>query len=326
MTTTAAPVPARGASGPGLRERFSQDISWVLGLRWALILLATAAAFWNTLGAIVIEMDAQTIITYLPAVLILVVIAATGVSWRRGVERPIHDRQTDVIVGVVLLFVSMTIKFLNLRYTDAYLVSHVDLLALWMFVLGSCCLVFGLRPVARYRWVWFLALMVFPVPYRIEVLVLHGGPMASGIVMVAFGAVATGVASARTRVRGLVGASIAAVAGTVGLIGVRTLAPDVRLWVYQTVPAVLAALVACAVLYVDRRRVPHVAWSPLGRPKYPPAVQRVGRPGLVIVAVAVATAFIPIPTFDGTTNTRIDGLDTRPPVLVPSGWVAGQVR
>ncbi|MCF3939414.1 hypothetical protein [Gordonia tangerina] len=325
MTTT-APVPAPAAPQLGLRERISQDVTWILGLRWALVVAATVIAFWNTLGAVVTEMGSQTIITYLPAVMVLVLIAATGVSWRRGEERPIHDRQTDVIAGVVLLFIAMTVKFLNLRYTDAYLVSHVDLLALWVFALGSCALVFGLRPVARYRWVWFLLLMIFPVPYRMEVLVMRGGPVAAGVVMVAFAAAATWVASARTWRRGLVGASIAAVAGTMALFVVRMVFPDVRLWVYQTVPAVAAALAACAVLYVDRRRVSHVAWSPLGREKYRPAVKKVGRPGMLLAAVAIAMAFIPIPTFGDIPNPRIDGLDTRPPMLVPSGWVAGQVR
>ena len=101
MTAT-APVPAPATPRAGLRERISQDVTWILGLRWALVVAATMVAFWNTLGAVVTEMGSQTIITYLPAVLVLVLIAATGVSWRRGEERPIHDRQTDVIAGVVL--------------------------------------------------------------------------------------------------------------------------------------------------------------------------------------------------------------------------------
>ncbi|MEE4025862.1 hypothetical protein V1Y59_22450 [Gordonia sp. PKS22-38] len=326
MTTTAAPVGSPEARGPGLRERFAQNVTLVLAARWALVLVATGVAFWNTLVAVATEMRVQTIITYLPAVLVLVLIAATGISWRRGLERPIHDRQSDVIVGVVLLLISVTVKVLTLRYEDAYLVSHVDLLALWIFVLGCCCLVFGLRPVARYRWAWFLLLMIFPVPYRLEVLLMRGGPVAAGIVMVAFGAAAVGVASARTVRRGLVGAAIAGIGGTVGLVALQVLWSDARLWVYQTVPAVVAALAACAVLYVDRRRQSHMSWTPLGREKYPPAVSRVGRPGLVIAAAAAIMALIPIPDYGNYSNQRIDGLDTRPPMVVPSGWVAGEYR
>ncbi|MEE3853152.1 hypothetical protein VZC37_22635 [Gordonia sp. LSe1-13] len=326
MTTTAAPVGSPEARGPGLRERFAQNVTLVLAARWALVLVATGVAFWNTLVAVANEMREQTIITYLPAVVVLVLYAAIGVSWRRGVERPIHDRQTDVIVGVVLLLIAITVKVLNLRYDDGYLVSHVDLLALWFFVLGCCCLVFGLRPVARYRWVWFLLLMIFPVPYRLEALLLRGGPMAAGLVMVAFGAVATGVAAARTRRRALAGAAMSGTGGLVGLLAVRFLAQDAPTWVYQTVPAVIAALVASAALYIERRREHTVSWRPLGRAKYPPAVSRVGRPGLVVVAAAAMMAFVPIPAYGEYPNPRIDGLDTRPPMVIPSGWVAGEYR
>ncbi|NDZ93537.1 hypothetical protein G3I13_23545 [Streptomyces sp. SID6673] len=297
----------------------------VVAIRWVLILAAAVVAFWHTLDAVIEEMHAYTLITYLPAVVVLVVIAAIGVSWRRGPELPIHDRQTDVIVGTIILIVALTLSLMNLRYSRAYLTTHVDLLGLWMFLLGSSCLMFGLRPVARYRWVWLLLLMIWPVPYRVEVLTFGGGPLVAGGIMVAFGAAATAVATARTPRRGLFGAAIAGAVGAVALIGLRLVFPNASMMAYQTVPAVGAALVASAWLYIDYRRRQGDSWSPLGRAMSPVSVRRVGRPGFLVVVLAVAMFFIPIPSFGQTPNTHIAGLDTRPPVMVPPGWVAGQV-
>ncbi|MYR08467.1 hypothetical protein GTV32_20135 [Gordonia sp. SID5947] len=323
MTTGTAPAAA--VRGPGLRERLAQNPGVVVAVRWGLLLASTAIAFWQTLGAVVDEMRAGTIITYLPAAVILVGIAAVGISWRRATELPIYDRQTDAIVGVVLLLVAISVKVMNLRYPDAYLTSHVDLLALWVFLLGGACMVFGLRPVGRYGWAWLLLLMIFPVPYRMIVLPLGGDSLAAGVVMVLFGAMATGVATGRTRRRGFAGAAIAAAVGVAALIGVRVLFPDAARIVYQTVPAVGAALVASAWLYVDYRRQPHESWSPLGRSMYPVSVRKVGRPGIALVLFAVAMFFIPIPSYGDIPSARVDGLNTRPPMAVPSGWVQGSV-
>lgn len=325
MTVTdTAPAPA--ARGPGFRERLSGNTSAQIALRWLLVLVATVVAFWPTLGALVIEMRAQTAITYLPAVVLLVVIAAIGTSWRRGEELPIRDRQTDVIVGIVVLLVSLTFTVMSLRYATSYLTTHVDLLALWLFLLGSCILVFGLRPVARYKWPWLLLLMIFPVPYRVEVLLLGGGPWAAGGVMIAFGAVASGVATGRTLRRGLLGAAITTTVGVIVLVSLRNFHPSAPGWVYQTLPCVGAALVASAWLYVDYRRRHKDSWTPLGRDMIPVSVPRVGRPAWVIVVFAVGMFFIPIPSFGTTENTEVPGLNTRPPLVVPSNWVAGDVN
>ncbi|GAA3700856.1 hypothetical protein [Gordonia hankookensis] len=323
MTVTGT-APASASRGPGLHERLAENPAVVVALRWGLVLVTAVIAFWQTLGAVATEMVAGTIITYLPAAVVLVVIAAVGISWRRATELPIYDRQTDVIVGVVLLVISISVKAMNLRYPGEYLTTHVDLLALWVFLLGGACMVFGLRPIARYRGAWFLLLVIFPVPYRIIVLPLGGDSLAAGVVMVAFGAIATGVATGRTLNRGLAGAAIAGVVGVVALIGVWLIFPHAARVVYQTVPAVGAALVASALLYVDHRRR-HESWTPLGRPMYSVSVRKVGRPGLALVVFAVAMFFIPIPSYGQTPNQEIDGLDTRPPLVVPSGWVQKNV-
>ena len=154
-------------------------------LRWLFLIACTVLAFWNTIVAVVHELQAQTLILYVPVLIILCVIAAVGVSWQRVDEPPIYDRQTDVIVGMVLLVLALAMKSLvNPRYTRSYLTTHMDLLALWLFVLGAAILLFGLRPVARYRWVWLLFLLVFPVPVRAVLLSMGGTSRAAGFIMV----------------------------------------------------------------------------------------------------------------------------------------------
>ncbi|MFW0795181.1 hypothetical protein AAFP30_15315 [Gordonia sp. CPCC 205515] len=322
--TVADTVPAPPARGPRWRERFADNPGWVVTRRWLLVLAATVVAFWSTLAAVVYEMRAGTLITYLPAAVVLVVIAATGIAWRRGAELPIRDRQTDVIVGIIVLIIAGTLKVMNLRYVNVYMTTHIDLLAMWMFLLGSCCLAFGLRPVARYRWAWLLLLMIFPLPYRLITLTLYGGPMVAGGVMVVFGAVATAVAGGRTRTSALVGAAISFGVGLVILVAVRLWDPAAFVW-YQTLPAVGASLVASALLYVDYRRRHGDSWSPLGRPMLPTSVAHIGRPMFVIIVMAVGLFFVPVPAVGGWPNTYVSGLNTRPPLIVPEGWVQGRV-
>lgn len=318
--TAGAPV----ARSPGRREQLADNPALVVTLRWLLILAATAVGFWSTLASLVVEMRSGTLITYLPAAIVLVVIAATGISWRRGTELPIRDRQTDVIVGIIIVVIAVTFKVMNLRYAKVYLVTHVDLLALWLFVLGSCALAFGLRPVARYRWAWLLLLMIFPLPYRLITLSLHGGALVAGGVMVAFGAAATAVAVGRTAARAWVGAGIALGVGTLILLAVRMWHPFALVW-YQTLPAVGASLVAAAILYLDYRRRHGDSWSPLGRSMYPVDVERMGRPLWVIVVVAIGLFFVPVPSVGDWPNTYVAGLNTTPPLVVPPTWVSGQV-
>ncbi len=89
-------------------------------------------------------MSAQTLIVYAPVLVALCVVAAVGVSWRTVDEPPIYDRQTDVIVGIVVMVLAVAVKSLvNPRYERAYLTIHMDLLALWLYVFGAAVLLFG---------------------------------------------------------------------------------------------------------------------------------------------------------------------------------------
>ena len=55
-----------------------------------------------------------------------------------------------------------------------FLLLRLDLVAMWLFVTSSAVLLFGLRPVIRFAWVWGMLLMVFPLPYYLAVLTFGG--------------------------------------------------------------------------------------------------------------------------------------------------------
>ena len=107
--------------------------------------------------------------------------------WRSGLlagtapNCPIHDRQTDMIVGTMGLVLALLIHGVLLqRYAMYFHLLRLDLVAMWLFVLSASIVLFGLRPVARFAWVWGMLLLVFPLPYYLLVIVLGGGRVAAG--------------------------------------------------------------------------------------------------------------------------------------------------
>ena len=153
-----------------------------IAARWVLLVALTVFAYWDTVTALGIEMTQHTVVTYVPAAATLCLLAAIGVTLRHDDEPPIYDRDTDFIVATVVLLLSLSFQgLLNRRYLPAYLVTHIDVLSLLMFFFGGCVLLFGLRPVLRYRWVWLLSLSLFPLPYRVAVVTLGGTPLAAWI-------------------------------------------------------------------------------------------------------------------------------------------------
>ncbi len=318
MTVTEQPVSTPGRQSIAIWS--ATHPGWTIVGRWVVLVTLTVAGFWNTIAAIVAEIYAQTLIGYVPVLVLLCAIAAVGVSWRRHPEPPIYDRQTDVIVGMIVLLLAIAVKYLvTPRYSQAYLTAHMDLLALWLFVLGAAITLFGLRPVARYRWVWLILLAIWPIPTRVLVLSLGGSATTvEGAVTVAYAAAATAVAVGRTWRRAVAGAALAFVVGGVGL-GV-TVVVDAPRGAVVTLPALAAALAASAVMYAEYRHRGGHPWSPLGRQVLAPTMPRVGRPGVMLIFAAAILAVIPVPPVGTWPSARIEGLPTGQPMAVPPGW------
>ena len=92
---------------------------------------------------------------YVWMVPVAAILAAIGVARRHRTELPIHDRQTDVIVGTMGLVLALLLHGVLLqRYALYFHLLRLDLVAMWMFVLSGSIALFGLRPVIRFAWVW----------------------------------------------------------------------------------------------------------------------------------------------------------------------------
>lgn len=316
---------------PPARARAANTVRTIT-LRWVILVSLTVLAFWRTIRAVADEMMARTLISYVPVMILLAVIAAVGVSRRSHDEPPIHDRQTDVIVATMILVPALALQtMVNPRYGPVYLTTHVDLLAAWMFTLGGAVVLFGLRPVVRYRWAWLIYLAIFPVPVRVAILWLGGGPLVAGSVLVALASVATAIAAGRTRRRALIGAALAGAVGVAGLyalyfgwIQIGGSRPPLTAMV--SIPPLGCAVVACTVVFLDRRRRSPGGVALLDRPIGPPALPRVGRPLLLPVTCAVLLTFIPVPPVGTWPNTRIEQLATDEPLPVPEGWTRESVE
>ncbi|TYQ09432.1 UNVERIFIED_ORG: hypothetical protein L601_000400001800 [Gordonia westfalica J30] len=293
----------------------------IITLRWLFLIGCTVLAFWNTIIAVVDEMQAQTLIVYVPVLIILCINAAVGVSWKRVDEPPIYDRQTDVIVGMVVLILALALKSLvNPRYARSYLTTHMDLLALWLFVLGAAVLLFGLRPVARYRWVWLLFLLVFPIPMRALLLSLGGTTPIAGIILVVVAMAATAIAvGSRLKYKLLA----ALIAGAVGfaVLGFLYLVDAPRNLLIP-VPALIAAIATRSLMLYAYRRRGGQEWAlPTPGELTPPKVAAVGRPLFVVLAAAIALAFVPTPAVGSTwQSNRYPQLTIGEPLTVPDGW------
>lgn len=297
---------------------------WIT-IRWLILVSCTCLAFWNTIRAVVEEMSAQTLIVYAPVLVALCVVAAVGVSWRTVDEPPIYDRQTDVIVGIVVMVLAVAVKSLvNPRYERAYLTIHMDLLALWLYVFGAAVLLFGLRPAFRYRSVWLLFLLVCPLPVRAVVILLGGSYLAAGFVMVLVAMTATAIAVGRSPRTKAVAAVIAGAIGFVLLFALYVLVQfvDVPAFLLVGLAAFVGAMVARTIMLIDHHRRGGDTWGPPAPETVTtPKVPKVGRPLAVVVLVAIALANIPTPRIGDTWQSNTyPQLATGEPLLVPAGW------
>ncbi|MFJ7724199.1 hypothetical protein ACIQYM_39865, partial [Rhodococcus erythropolis] len=131
-----------------------------LAVRWLMIALATIFAFWPTWTKLWQSTASGTAIGYVFALPLLCLVAAVGTDLRRGPELPIHDRETDKIVGCIGLFVALGLQALLLpRFAETYELMHIDVIAAWVFVWSAAVLMFGLRPVNRYWANWVVPII-----------------------------------------------------------------------------------------------------------------------------------------------------------------------
>ena len=291
-------------------------------IRWLLIIGLTLFAFWDSFVRVIDATRAGGIGGYVWTVPIVALLAAQGVARRHRTELPIHDRQTDFIVGAMGLGMALLIQgALVDRYALYYQIMRLDLLACWLFIVSCSVMLFGLRPVIRFAWVWLLLLMVFSLPYFMAVVLLGGGKFAAGAATLLVAAIGTGIAVGRNFRRGTYGSLATWLVGFAVLITVSEVFPESPMLVYQQVPAVTAVCLVGGTMYLRSRK--GVPKRLLDRSVEPLAAKQVWSSVPIVVVAAVALALSPLPT--ETTTAPISRSAPEPlvqgkPLNPPPGW------
>lgn len=324
QTTSAAspagPAVSAGATPerPPRRERTVSLLTW----RWAFLTLLTLVAFHQTFLSVADSIRAGSLNGFLALMPIAAVIAGVGVARRERVELPIHDRQTDIIVGLLGLTAAVMVQSVLLpRYALYFHLLRIDIAALWLFVFSSSVILFGLRPVVRFGWVWVMLLLSFPLTAAIHsaasVIAFGGNRPSAGLASLVIAAVATAISVGRTRNRALVGAAGAVTIGLVLLIMLAVLTPNAPLLVFQTVPASAAmTLVGMSLFFYARRGMPKRV---LGRKLEPVAARQVLAGVPLVLLAAVLIMLVPLPD-PAAKVTPVPGMVFGPPLAAPAGW------
>ena len=325
---TAIPETRVDSRPPALARYYELHPTYRLIKRWTVITVLTGFAFHESFYSVGVTAHDGGLGGFVWTVPTVAVLVAVGVARRHRTELPIHDRQTDIIVGTMCLVLAVLIMTVLLpRYTLYFHLLRLDLLAMWLFVLSCSILLFGLRPVIRFGWVWGMVLLIFPLPYFMLVISLGGGNFAAGAAVLLNAGVGTGIAVGRTMRRGVLGSLAAWVVGFAVLTTVTVQFHDAPLWIYQEVPTVSAVCAVGFGMYLAARR---------GQPKRlldrrvePLATKQVWGGMLMVVVVGVALAFVHLPTEVSAAPIDRPGpgrLSAGQPLVAPAGWTTVQTQ
>lgn len=329
MTTVsdAEAPPDEPPQAPSILEKLS---SWYYGLnptyrvtfRWVFIAALTGVAFHDSIFTLVAVTRGGSIGGYAWVVPLASVLVALGVARRHRTELPIHDRQTDIIVGSMGLILALLIYgVLLMRYEIYFYLLRLDLLTMWLFVLSASIVLFGLRPVARFAWVWLMLLAVFALPYHLLTIFLGGGKFAAGAATLVLAGLGTGIAVGRTKRRGAIGSAAAWMVGFAVLLTIWVVAPGAPMLLYQLVPALAAICIVGSVLFFQARW--RTSKRLLDRKVEPLAAKQVWAGVPLVAGIAVALYLIPLPPeahSSVVSRTAPGGLAVGQPMLTPPGW------
>lgn len=307
-----------------LRRYYDLHPAYRLIGRWTLIMALAGFAFHRSIASLIDTTRQGSIGGYVWTVPMVAILVAITISRRARTELPIHDRQTDIIVGIMGLVLALLIQGVLLPRYDLYFnLLRLDLVAMWLFVASSAVVLFGLRPLMRFVWVWILLLGVFSLPYFLIVITLGGGKAASGAGMVALAALALGIGAGPSYRRGFLGSAAAWVLGFAVLAAIALLYPEAHLLVYQQVPALTAIVVLGVVFFLHVRRGRSKTLQIIDRKVEPLAAKQVWSGVPLTVGAALVLSMFPLPV---SPNAGISGrpsdypLVTGMPLVAPPGW------
>lgn len=290
-----------------------------LTVRWLMIAAATIFAFWPTLTNLWKSTADGTAIGYAFVLPFLCVVATIGIDLRRPPDLPIHDRETDKIVGGIGLLVALGMQVLLLpRFSENYELMHLDVLSVWIFVWSAAVLMFGLRPVNRYWLIWCAPIILAPLTYRTVAIEMGGTRFDYSIIMVVVASAATTIAVSRTWKRGIVGFLVSVSIGTALVYYLAHTYTTVPLFVVQLIPAVGSALLVGAFFYVYERRGRSL--KPFDRPLRKPSTSSSNWTILAVFVAAILIFLTPLPNQQGLTVSAGPPPTSDPRLVVPLGW------
>ncbi|WP_370332517.1 hypothetical protein [Mycolicibacterium hippocampi] len=306
-----------------LQRYYEVHPTYRLIIRWTLIAALTLFAFHRSfvsLAEVVRNGSIGGFVWTVPAAAVLVAVA---IARRRRTELPIHDRQTDIIVGIMGLVLALLIQGVLLpRYALYFDLLRLDLIAIWLYVSCSAIMLFGLRPVIRFAWVWAMVLLlILTLPYYLIVIALGGGNIAAGAAALVIAGLGAGIAGGPSYRRGALSSLAAWVVGFAVLAVISVFFPDSPVLVYQEVPAITAlCVVGLAMFFLSRRGKPKRV---LERKVEPLAAKQVWAAVPLVTAMALALSLFPLPASpDAVIFSRPDAypLEFGMPLVAPPGW------
>ncbi len=278
------------------REPWLQSLHPVyrMAFRWLFIVATTFLAFHSSLRSVVEVTRSGSLGGYVWVVPIAGGLAAIGVARRNRTELPIHDRQTDVIVGIMgLVLAGLLHAVLLQRYALYFYLLRLDLVAMWTFAASASIALFGLRPVLRFGWVWLLLSMVFALPYYLIVIMLGGTKVAAALGTMVIAGIAVGIAVGRDTRRAMIGSSLGWAIGIVIVVVMVLWFPDAPLLAYQLVPGITAICLCGTAMYLYARRGTEMRL--LDRRIEPLAAKQVWAAMPVVLVVALGLSFVRLP-------------------------------
>ena len=137
-------------------------------LRAAVIIALVVLAYHYSLLTLARGLTLQTPLAYLALVPIIALGLAAARIRLEPPGLPIHDRQLDWIVGLILLGATAGLLILLPNSTSSgFWLSRLDLLTLPVFVSGLIVLFFGIRRAWSLRFPILFLFMAWPVPYSL---------------------------------------------------------------------------------------------------------------------------------------------------------------
>lgn len=148
---------------------------WRLLVRLVVVAVLSLLAFHHSVGSLLHSVATGSVLVYVLAVPVFAALAAAAGNRRPGSRLDWTVRWRDVLLGSLLCLMALgASSLLGPGLSGVYAVWRLDLLMLWLFLLGATVLSFGLRQTVRSWSFWAVLLLLWPFPVRVANSVVGG--------------------------------------------------------------------------------------------------------------------------------------------------------